>query len=68
MMDLAPADMRGSATSLLFGTQSALSVLIPMLGGAVADAYGLREVFYLIAAIMALANLAVFALPRPKRP
>ncbi len=68
MMDLAPADIRGSATSLLFGTQSALSVLIPVIGGAVADAYGLRDVFYLIAAIMLLANLAVFALPRPEFP
>lgn len=68
MMDLAPADVRGSATSLLFGTQSALSVLIPVMGGAIADAYGLREVFYLIAAIMLLANLAVFALPRPAAP
>jgi len=66
MMDLAPADVRGSATSLLFGTQSALSVLIPVIGGAVADAYGLRDVFYLIAAIMLLANLAVFVLPRPE--
>ncbi len=68
MMDLAPADMRGSATSLLFGTQSALSVLIPVIGGAVADAYGLRDVFYLIAGIMLLANLAVFALPRSEAP
>ncbi len=68
MMDLAPADVRGSATSLLFGTQSALSVLIPVIGGAVADSYGLRDVFYLIAGTMLLANLAVFALPRPEAP
>jgi MFS family permease len=67
MMDLAPADLRGSATSLLFGTQSALSILIPVLGGAVADHFGLTQVFYLIAGIMLLANMAVVFLPRPER-
>jgi len=67
MMDLAPSDLRGSATSLLFGTQSALSVLIPIIGGWVADTYGLSQVFYLIAGIMLLANLAVVFLPRPNQ-
>ena len=66
MMDMAPAEMRGSATSLLFGTQAGLSVLMPLIGGAVADAYGLTEVFYVIAAIMLAANFVVFLLPRPE--
>lgn len=67
MMDLAPPEVAASATSLLFGTQAALSVLMPLIGGAVADAYGLKEVFYLIAAIMLVANLTVVLLPRPER-
>jgi MFS family permease len=63
MMDMAPPEVRGSATSLLFGTQAGLSVLMPLLGGAIADAYGLTEVFYFIAAIMFAANFVVFLLP-----
>ena len=66
MMDLAPPEVAASATSLLFGTQAALSVLMPLIGGAVADAYGLKEVFYVIAGIMLVANLTVILLPRPE--
>ncbi|MFT6581475.1 MAG: MFS family permease [Alphaproteobacteria bacterium] len=66
MMDMAPPEVRGSATSMLFGTQAGLSVLMPLIGGAVADAYGLSEVFYVIAAIMLAANAVVFVLPRPE--
>ncbi len=67
MMDLAPAEVSASATSLLFGTQAALSVLMPLVGGVVADRYGLVEVFYVIAAIMLVANLTVVLLPRPEK-
>ena len=66
MMDMAPPEVRGSATSMLFGTQAGLSVLMPLIGGAVADAYGLSEVFYVIAGIMLAANAVVFVLPRPE--
>lgn len=67
MMDLAPPEVRASATSLLFGTQAALSVLMPLIGGWVADNYGLKEVFYVIAGIMLIANVTVVLLPRPER-
>lgn len=67
MMDLAPPEVGASATSLLFGTQAALSVAMPLIGGAVADAYGLKEVFYVIAGIMLIANMTVILLPRPER-
>ncbi len=68
MMDLAPAEVSASATSLLFGTQAALSVLMPVVGGAVADRYGLVDVFYVIAGIMLVANLTVVLLPGLKKP
>ncbi len=68
MMDMAPPEVRGSATSLLFGTQAGLSVLMPLIGGAVADTYGLTEVFYVIAAIMFAANFVVFLLPHSRTP
>ncbi len=66
MMDLAPPDIRGSATSALFGTQAALSITVPVVGGAVADAWGLAEVFYLIAGVMLLANAMVVFLSSPE--
>ena len=66
MMDLAPGAMRGSATSLLFGAQSLFSMSIPLLGGAIADTYGLVDVFYLLAATMLIANATIFLLPRDR--
>ncbi|MBT6275638.1 MAG: MFS transporter [Chromatiales bacterium] len=67
MMDIAPDDMRGSATSLLFGTQSLLSIGMPIIGGVIADQYGLTAVFYLIGATMLIANLTTITLPDSKR-
>jgi len=64
MMDLVPVNMGGSATSLMFGVQSALSALAPVIGGALADAYGLFSVFYFLAAVMLIANLLTLAVPR----
>lgn len=67
MMDIAPAKMRGSATSLLFGAQSLFSMAMPLVGGLIADTYGLSEVFYAIAVAILLANSAIFLLPAAER-
>ena len=63
MMDLVPTKLSGSATSLLFGTQSLLSAAVPPIGGLIADAYGLSAVFYFLAGTMLVANLLVYLLP-----
>ncbi len=63
MMDLVPPNLSGSATSLLFGTQSLLSAAVPPIGGAIADAYGLPTVFYFLAGAMLVANFLVYLLP-----
>lgn len=63
LMDLAPEHLGASATSLLFATQAALSVIMPLAGGIIADHFGLPAVFYFIAAIMLCANCIVFLLP-----
>jgi MFS transporter, FSR family, fosmidomycin resistance protein len=63
LMDLAPAELRGSATSVMFAGQSALAVVMPLLGGLVADRFGLLYVFYVIAGIILLANGLLFAMP-----
>lgn len=67
MMDLTPLEMHGSATSALFGTQSALSFVIPVVGGWVADQYGVGAVFYVLAGIMLIANVLVAMLPKAEK-
>ncbi len=63
MMDLTPDNMHGSATSALFGMQSALSMPIPIIGGFIADSYGVGAVFYMLAGTMLIANVLVAMLP-----
>jgi len=63
MMDLTPPSMSGSATSLMFGAQSALTAIIMTAGGFAADTWGLTVVFYILAAIMLVANVLVVMLP-----
>jgi len=63
MMDMTPPGMNGSATSLMFGTQGAFKMGLPVLGGFIADTWGLASVFYLLAATMVMANLVATQLP-----
>ncbi len=64
MMDIVPPRFAASGTSLLFGSQSILAMLSPLIGGFIADAYGLANVFYFLAATMLVANLGVILLPK----
>ena len=63
LMDLTPKNLGGSATSLLFATQSALSAIIPLGGGVIADIWGLSIVFYLLAVFIFLATILVVFIP-----
>ncbi len=67
MMDLTPKRMAGSATSALFGTQSGLSLIIPILGGWVADQWSIGAVFYVLAGVMLIANILVVMLPESEK-
>ena len=64
MLDLTPDRLGGSATSLMFGVQSGLAIIMPIIGGIIADAYGLKAVFYFIAAAMLAANIVAMTLTR----
>jgi MFS transporter, FSR family, fosmidomycin resistance protein len=64
MMDLVPRTMAGSAISLMFSIQAFMSAITPLVGGVIADHYGLVAVFYFLGAILLLANLVVFFLPK----
>lgn len=63
LLDLTPPRWSGSATSMMFGTQAVLSAAVPVIGGFMADAYGLATVFYLLAGTMIVANVLVYLLP-----
>ncbi len=64
MMDSVPPQMAGSAISFMFSVQSAKSMLTPVIGGFIADAYGLEAVFYFLAFVLLLANVVAFLLPK----
>lgn len=66
-LDLAPDNLSGSMVSLLFGSQSAFSAIVPLAGGFIADQWGLASVFYIFAISMLVANLIVLAIPRPSQ-
>jgi len=66
MMDLTPPGMSGGATSLVFGAQSAMRMVIPILGGFVADTWGLIHVFHLVVAIAVLGIITAALVPVQK--
>jgi MFS family permease len=66
MMDLTPPHLGGSATSLMFGTQSGFAMVMPLAGGMLADAYGLVSVFYMLAASILVTNLITLRLPKDR--
>jgi MFS family permease len=64
MMDIVPRAMAGSAISLMFSIQAFKSAIVPIIGGVIADHYGLVAVFYFLGVVLLLANLVVFFLPK----
>lgn len=67
MLEATPAHMGGTGIGLLFGMQSGAQAIAPILGGLVADRYGLMAVFYLLAATIILANVMVIWVPVPQK-
>jgi MFS family permease len=63
MLEATPKNMGGTAIGLMFGMQSGAQAIAPVLGGIVADQYGLMAAFYLLAATIILANIMVIWIP-----
>jgi MFS family permease len=61
-LDIAPPELGGTSIGILFATQSLLGSLAPLVGGAIADRYGLQATFYFISATVLAANLIIFAI------
>ena len=60
MLEATPKNMGGSSIGVLFGAQALGGALGPLLGGMVADRFGLLATFYFLAATIVIANLFVF--------
>jgi MFS family permease len=63
MLESTPKNMGGSSIGVLFGAQAVGGALGPLLGGMVADRFGLSAAFYFLAATIVLANLFVIGVP-----
>ena len=58
----------GSAIGVLFGAQSLGASVAPLLGGLIADRWGLSATFYFLAGTIVCANLFILAMPRGAEP
>ena len=63
MLEATPKNMGGTSIGLMFGMQSGGQAIAPILGGIVADHYGLMATFYLLAATIIIANVLVAFVP-----
>ena len=67
LLEATPKNMGGSSVGVLFGAQAVGGALGPLLGGMVADRFGLLATFYFLAGTIVVANLFVFWVPRIER-
>ena len=63
VLDSAPKNMGGTSIGVLFGAQALGSSIAPLVGGMIADRYGLMATFYFLAATIVVANLFIFFIP-----
>jgi MFS family permease len=64
LLETTPKNMGGTSIGVLFGAQALGSSVGPLLGGMVADRYGLTAAFYFLAGTIVAANLFIFFMPR----
>jgi MFS family permease len=65
---LVPRQYEGTTVGALFTTQAMFSTLMPLVGGILADRFGLIFVFYVIAGGLVVANLITLMVPDLRRP
>jgi FSR family fosmidomycin resistance protein-like MFS transporter len=63
-----PRQYEGTTVGALFTTQAMFSTLMPLVGGILADRFGLISVFYVIAGGLVVANLITLTVPDLRRP
>ncbi len=63
-MDRSPPELLASMTGAMFMVQAVMSAAAPLIGGMLADRYGLIAVFYFLAASVLIANLLCLTIPK----
>jgi MFS family permease len=63
-MDRSPPEMVASMTGAMFMVQAIMSASAPLIGGLLADRFGLISVFYFLAVSVLLANLLCLTIPK----
>jgi MFS family permease len=64
LLETTPKNMGGTSIGVLFGAQALGSSIGPLLGGVVADRFGLPATFTFLAVTIVAANLFIFFMPR----
>jgi MFS family permease len=58
-LDIAPPGLGGTSIGMLFASQSLLGGIAPIVGGYIADQYGIEMAFYFVAATVLVANVGI---------
>ncbi len=64
LLETTPKNMGGTSIGILFGAQALGSSVAPLLGGMIADRYGLISTFWFLAATIVIANFFILAMPK----
>ena len=64
LLETTPTNMGGSSIGILFGTQSLGASVGPLIGGLIADSYGLGATFYFLAGTIVCANMFILLMPK----
>ena len=63
LLESTPKDMGGTSIGVLFGAQSLGASIAPLIGGLIADRFGLLATFWFLAFTIVAANLFILAMP-----
>ena len=64
LLETTPKNMGGTSIGILFGAQSAGASVAPLIGGVIADRWGLTATFWFLALTIVIANLFIVAMPK----
>jgi predicted MFS family arabinose efflux permease len=64
LLETTPRNMGGTSIGILFGAQAAGSSIAPLLGGIIADRFGLMATFWFLALTIVIANIFIIAMPK----
>ncbi|HZZ91513.1 MAG TPA: MFS transporter [Usitatibacter sp.] len=67
LLETTPKNMGGTSIGVLFGAQSLGSSVAPLVGGIIADRFGLIATFWFLAFTIVAANMFIFAMPKTAR-